>query len=86
MDENEKQVEKLIDFTKKTEIIPCEEVCKCQCSCSAESQAYIVDVKEPLSAPFWFCVMLAFHGFFMLLANKSLPSLTSFQFANKITT
>jgi hypothetical protein len=52
MDENEKQVEKLIDIKKKTEIVPYEEVCKCQCSCSAESQAYIVDVKEPLSAPF----------------------------------
>jgi len=64
IDENEKQVEKLIDFTKKTEIIPYEEVCQCQCSCSAESQAYIVDVKEPLSAPFWFCIMLAAHGFF----------------------
>ncbi|KAK2406216.1 hypothetical protein QL285_041973 [Trifolium repens] len=53
MDENESQIEKLIDITKKAENITHEEVCQCQCSsCSTESQSYTITLKEPLSAPF----------------------------------
>lgn len=52
MKENESQVEKLIDFTKKEETITYEKDCQCQCSCSTQTPFHIIGVKEPVSAPF----------------------------------
>lgn len=73
MDENKCKNEKLIDFTKKKETIPYDEkVYQCQCSSSTESPFCIVGEKEPLSTPFWFCIILVVNGVYLIIlyANK----------------
>ncbi|KAK7349201.1 hypothetical protein VNO77_06379 [Canavalia gladiata] len=51
MDENGRQVEKIVDCMVKAETITEEKACHCQCSCATENP-FPINLKEPLSAPF----------------------------------